>query len=320
MVPIDYRKFLGKTERQTLPYLGGSNVHAPDRRLRVTRREAAGWWVFEIEGRKATPIDRLEAPNDALQDLLDRRPRVQGHAVGPWLFTSGDAARRLYLTPAEEDPIFSPTTARRWFDDTHIYAQLEFEDEPESAVREAYLARADDLRELAVPGITPSLKAAFGWAVAARRAREREVSVQPIELLDRLHEIASGQVPVDLFIDRIEARRHEARPDEHWIRAQARAAERRLAGASSDNAEERAARVLADAGADLLGIRLRGDHTMDVIFRYLDYKFTAIVDIVTLHVYDSGICLSGADEELGLDALPVVIREAHDTHQLNIMR
>ena len=57
---------------------------------------------------------------------------------------------------------------------------------------------------------------------------------------------------------------------------------------------------------------------MQVMFRFMGEQFVAVVDRQSLHVYDSGVCLDGADEELGLDALPVVIREAMQTGQLVI--
>jgi hypothetical protein len=45
-----------------------------------------------------------------------------------------------------------------------------------------------------------------------------------------------------------------------------------------------------------------------------------VVDAITLHVYDSGVCLAGADELVTLDSLPGVIREAIEEDALVITR
>ena len=87
-----------------------------------------------------------------------------------------------------------------------------------------------------------------------------------------------------------------------------------------DNAQQRAADVLEAAGAALLASRHLDDTSFEVTFRFMGERFIAVVDWRTLHVYDSGICLSGADELLGLDALPAVIREAIELDELNITR
>lgn len=315
-MPIDYTKFLSKPsperERMRLPYLGGSSVFAPSRRLRVTRRVSSGWWVFEVEGRNAEPVEALHFPD---ADVMSARPRVLGHAVGDWLFVAGTQAHRLYLRPTEEEiPEFTPVAARRWPDGSHIYEEQRFDDEPEMAVREAYIERATDLRDLGVKGVTPSLKAAFGFACVQRSAQIRDVPVSAIEMLNRLHEVATGTVSAEYLLDHLEARRHQALPLAHPRREQHRARRRER----DVTPEARAQRVLEAADAELLHTRRVNEVSMEVMFRYLGEQFVAVVDQHTLHVYDSGICLDGADEELGLDALPVVIREAMHTGQIVI--
>jgi hypothetical protein len=49
-------------------------------------------------------------------------------------------------------------------------------------------------------------------------------------------------------------------------------------------------------------------------------RFISVIDAITLHVYDSGVCLAGADEMITLDSLPAVIREAIETDVLVITR
>lgn len=93
---------------------------------------------------------------------------------------------------------------------------------------------------------------------------------------------------------------------------------RRTRTATLEDAPERAAAVLEAAGASLLDTRPLSERSLEVVFRFMDERFVAIVDWQTLHVYDSGICLDGHDEDLGLDSLPSVIAEAISTRQLHI--
>ena len=61
---------------------------------------------------------------------------------------------------------------------------------------------------------------------------------------------------------------------------------------------------------------------LEVIFTFMNERFISLVDAATLQVIDSGICLGHppADEELTLESLPSVIREAIDTDALVILR
>src|SRR6185369_12658229 len=79
-----------------------------------------------------------------------------------------------------------------------------------------------------------------------------------------------------------------------------------------DNAHLRADVALDAANAKMLGSRNLGDGSLEVAFEFMGERFVSVVDAITLHVYDSGVCLAGADELLTLDSLPGVIREAID--------
>ncbi|MCW5831023.1 MAG: hypothetical protein KIS78_01030 [Labilithrix sp.] len=48
-------------------------------------------------------------------------------------------------------------------------------------------------------------------------------------------------------------------------------------------------------------------------------RFISVIDALTLQVFDSGVCLAGADRLVTLDSLPGVIREA-ETDALVITR
>ncbi len=302
---MDYRDFLGRTTTAVLPYLGGTSVSAPDRRLRVTTRVAVGWWRFSVSGRHATPEEPAEAPP------LDELPAVRGHLVGDWLFSSGTEVCRLWLMPEERPAVLSPAVGRRWPSGAHLFDTIDFDDEVVEAARTAL---HDDARISGLKGASPALRAAFGFAAVARLAATRHLHVSPLELVGHCHEVAEGTLEPHHFLTELEARRFQTRPD-HYVRPTPR---RPPTIATIDGAPDRAAAVLDAAGASLLDTRPLGGRSLEVTFRFMDERFVAIVDWQTLHVYDSGICLSGHDEELGLDSLPSVIAEAIATGQLHI--
>ena len=317
---MDYRKFLGASETKVLPYTGGAFVHSTDRRLRVTQPVAVGWWSFEIKGRDATALPDT-GPGAEPPDLSER-PRVRGHLVGPWLFTGGETAVHLHLMPEEAPAPFTPATARRWHGGEHLFEHIEFDDEAELAARERLeMAHSDadapqDL--VGVKGIGPSLRAAFGFARVQHVARARDMRISVIEVIDLVHEVALGTLQAGHLVDRVQARVFQASPTAHYRRERRRAAVRDALRATRDNAALRAARVLDAAGANLLSARIVSARGMEVAFRYMGERFVAMVDWETLHVFDSGICLDGADEELGLDSLPSVIGEAIESGRLHI--
>lgn len=302
---MDYRKFLGAQSTEAFPYFGGAFVHTPNRRLRVTTRVAVGWWDFEIKGRNATAT----APAEPLS--LHRCKALRGHVVGDWLFVGGDAERRLLMMPDDEPPVLSSVTARVWHGDQPVFDVLEWEGDAEEAAREALL---EGRTISGLRGATPSLRRAFGFSKLQREAQGRGLSVSVREVGSILHELADETQAPAAVLDALEARVYEVDP------ASTHRARNRAATGTIEDAPERAAAALEGAGATVLDTRFAGERIMEVIFRYLGERFVATVDWETLHVYDSGICLSGADEELGLDALPSVISEAIDGDLLYITR
>jgi len=302
---MDYRKFLGTSETLVLPYLGGLQVHAMDRRLRLKTAVAAGWWSFEVRGRWATPLRTAEPPD------LSRLPTVRGHLVDTWLFVSGRDVERVYLMPEEEPAPLTPAVGRRWPSGEVLFDRYEFEDAPELDAREGLLADAVALRS--AKGVVPSLKAAYGFAVAKRLAAVRGLTVSPLELLGVLHEIATGAASPGPLLDLLEARQYSVNPSH-------RRPEPRRQASDRTSPEERTSEALAASGATFVSGRALDASRYEVTFRLRGQSFIAVVDPSTLHVYDSGICLSGHDEDLGLHALPAVILEAIETDQLHITR
>ena len=250
---VDYRKFLAKSERLVLPYLGGLKVHAPDRPLTlVGDRPAQGWWSFEVKGRNATVVEAAEAPT------LADRPRIRGHYVAGWLFTSGATVEAPLLVPEDDPPALSPVTARRWYDGTPIFDGLEFDDEPELGARTAI---EENQTIASLKGVTPSLRVAFGYARLRAAAR---VEVSPYEAMAVLPGVADGTVEPEAWVAELHARRFHVPGEGAWHRPTLRPPEQGTRG----NAETRASEVLAHAGATLLSSRFMSEQQLEVAFRF----------------------------------------------------
>jgi hypothetical protein len=280
----DFRAFLGATKEVVLPYFGGTRVDAPDRRFRIGKHELdlepGQWWRWKIDGRNAVPIERGQPV-----DLSDR-PAIRGHWVGGWLFASGRDVHRVAFPPEDEPSPLARITARRWHSGDILFDSVDFEDEAEFAARDA-LERGQAIAT--VKGAVPSLRAAFGFAVASALGRELGVPVSPREVAGQALAIADG----------------------------GRDAARRTL---DDDPVERVDNALDGAGARMLRCRRLAGNQLDVRFQLDGEHYSTIVNADTLQVMDAGICLSGSDRELTLDSLPSVIREAVRTGRLHITR
>lgn len=304
--PVDYRSFLAAPESIVLPYFGGSRVEAADRRLRLAEPVEPGWWRFRVEGRRAAAVEPAEPV-----DLTDR-PALRGHHAGGWLFSSGRKVDRIALPPAEEPAPLARVTGRVWHSGDLLLESIDFEDEAEEEVRRAL----EDRGAIAgVRGAPPSLRAAFGFALAEAVGRGMGVPVSPREAGGRVQEIAEGGREAAAALCRAldeERRRHQADLRAQEIRARARP--------RTGKPEDRADAALDAAGARMINCRRLGGGNLEVRFQLEGERFVSVVDGDTLQVLDAGICLSGADRVLTLDSLPSVIREAVDTDRLNITR
>ncbi|MBL8917684.1 MAG: hypothetical protein JNJ54_02395 [Myxococcaceae bacterium] len=336
---MDYRRFLAKTEALVLPWLGGRDVDAGDRRLRLTGEAPGkpGWYSFEVSGRKAT----LQGPADPPD--LSKRPKVRGWLRGDRLFREGGVIEPVQLLPDEEPPLFSPIVARRWSDGALLFDSLEFESEAEGTLREA-LAERRALKD--VKGVPAPLRAAYGLSVLERVGREKNVRFAPLEVRLSLGPIAEEGAPkAEAVLQALEderelARREllelERRRQQQLVAAdlevQRQALRDRQAHEAAqglgrrnrpqDTVEERAENTLAAAGAQLETLRRLRDGQLEVVFRYRGERFISIVDGATLQVIDSGICLGHPprDELVTLESLIGVIEEAMDTGALVILR
>jgi hypothetical protein len=301
----DFRKFLAGSVEAVLPYFGGTRVDAPDRPLRVAGEPERGWWKWKVEGRRAVPIEKVPPA-----DLSDR-PVVRGHWSKGWIFESGREQWRVALPPDEEPSPLARVSGRRWHSGDLLFDSIDFEDDAEISARLA-LEQRQPLGD--VKHIPPSLRAAFGYALVAAVGDELDIPISPREARPRILDIAAGGRPVAtelLFALADERKRHSLLELAARMRPRARN--------MRQNPEQRADAALDAAGARMLACRRTGD-TMEVTLEVDGERIISVVDPDSLHVYDSGICLSGADEELTLDSLPSVIREAIRVDHLNITR
>ncbi len=325
-----YLKFLGKKEAAVLAYLGGPFAYGKDRRVRVDApRPSNGFHRFEIEGRKA----RALAPEDAPD--LSGLPRIRGHYVRGWVTTPElrDARERVRglervrLMPDEEPTPLSIVRARRWHSGDLVFESLDFDGDIEEEAR-LRLERLEPLGEM--KGVPPSLRVAYGVALSLAVAQRLHVPLSVREAAAAAPRIAEhGEDAAREFVLALEARRAEE-SESARIRAivHGRAPREPIIARRAnprdvptlDNAHLRAEIALDAAHARLLSSRNLGDGNLEVAFEFMGERFISVIDAITLHVYDSGVCLAGADELVTLDSLPGVIREAINDGVLVITR
>ncbi len=313
---VDYKKFLGKPDEELVAiHLGGPTIETADRRFRLQTEGVApallapGFLRVRVRGRNATPVAR--EPSMDLTGL----PSRSGHHAGGYLATNDGRFTRLELLPEGELELCAPVRGRVHAGSL-VFDEVLFETEIEMAVREALL----DGRGIAdQKGVAASLRAAFAASLALRVAARAAVPLSPNEARGAIHAIAEGGEPVaQALVERI---REQRRAEETAALARRAAARGRPAPAPArrDPAAE-AERILTAAGAVFRSARSLGDGTLEVRYHFLGERFVTVVDEATFNVIDAGLCLSGADRELGLDAMPSVIREAMDVDHLNITR
>jgi hypothetical protein len=303
----DYRRFLGTSTEEILPYFGGPFVETGSRRLRLAGPAHPGYWRFAITGRTARAVDPAEAPG------LEHLPAVRGHAVRGYLAVAGGTAELLALGPPDEPLLFAPEVARRWPSGELVFDAWDFESGVEDQVREAF-ERRDTLA--AVKGAPAALRAAFGYAVLLRTAEEQGVPARPAEARAHLAALADeGEPAARRVLGLLRAEREAEVPRvPRWAPASAPTRGQRAHTAT----EERAADALYAAQAGVRGMRwLHGD-LLEVRYDLDGERFVSIVESGTLRVVDAGICLSGHDRDVTLESLPSVIREAAGTGRLNI--
>jgi hypothetical protein len=317
----DWRKLIGKRESVVMPYFGGSRVRSKDREVTVTERpDEPGWYRFEIEGRKAKPMEPAEA-------TLAGLPKLRGLLAFESLFVAGTPPEYVRLMPEDEPPLFGSCTCHRWYSGELVFGEMDFEGEAEETARQAFAARTglDDEK-----GVSATLRAAFAWATVRRASRERGIPCRPREVWAHASEVASGgHAAAEALLDRFDELRRGKRivVAGQAIHIREMVTRATLPAATLDNAAERAETVLTAAGARLTQVRrIAHGAELEVHFEFGGERFVSLVRGLTLQVIDAGICLVDhfdghrGDDELTLDSLPAAIREAMDLGVLVITR
>lgn len=309
---MDYSKFLNKKEHVVLAYLGGPYAYGKDRRYRIAERGElpTGFHRFEVRGRDARAIEAVDSPDAS---LLAGLPKLRGHHVAGWLVDP--ALHRIALLPAEELPPFAIVRARRWHSGDIVFESQDFDGEVEETAR----LRLEKLEPIAeVKGVPSSLRIAFGLALGAAVARREGIVVSLREIASHAPRIADGggEIARELVMNIERQRVASADRIRERVARQLRA-ER---AATLANAPERAEQALDAAHARMLSSRNLGDGNLEVTWEFMGERFISVVDGLSLHVYDSGVCLAGEDELVTLESLPSVIREAIETGALVITR
>jgi hypothetical protein len=311
---VDYEKFLstrGKTEHVVLAYLGGPYAYGKDRRYRIAEpRPPSGFHRFEVRGRDARAVEAVESPDASVVGGL---PKLRGHHLAGWLVDAN--VHRLALLPAEELPPFAIVRARRWHSGDHVFESRDFDGEVEEAAR-LRLERLEPIADL--KGVPSSLRIAFGTALGLAVARREGVVVTHREISPHAFRLAEGGGEVARELVTNIERRRVLEADR--IRERVLVHQRAQQAASIATAAERAERALDAAHARMLSSRNLGDGNLEVAWEFMDERFISVVDALSLHVYDSGVCLAGEDELVTLESLPSVIREAIETGALVITR
>jgi hypothetical protein len=306
-----YTKFLGKKDEAVLAYLGGSVAYGKDRRVRVDApRPSLGFHRFEIEGRTARAI----APGTPALEAL---PRVRGHYVRGWLV--GSEIERVRLVPEEEPAVLTIVRTRRWHSGDLVFEALDFETEVEEEAR----ARLEKLEPLdALKGVPSTLRFAFAIAFLVAIGARLEVPLSVREAASLLRKSPTiDEALATRLVRELAARRQHAHDEARIFSAPviARPVSPRDVP-TLDNAPGRAEIALDVANARMLSSRGLGGGNLEVTFELMGERFISVVDAITFHVYDAGVCLAGADELVTLDSLPGVIREAIDEGALVITR
>lgn len=292
------------------PWLGGGTIQHGARTWQITGRRPRehGWHRFSVSGTRKTSWQGAAVDVDA-STYFEGAKLVRGYLVGDRLLPDGmgsvadvalllDRSEAVHLVDSGLDR-FTRVAAARHVDGSLIYVRQEFPLGPEQAVLDVYLDRGTDLR--AIPGVTPALDLAFRFEMWQReRAEEHRRAVETARRAEEERQAA------------------EARRRDLMERLGDGASRRALARIDFGEAAAAALRV---AGAEILDWRdstRRGEAV--VRFRFRDRRFECVCTKDTLHIVDSGVCLTGNDRLFTLESLPAVLAEAMDTHRLHVFR
>jgi hypothetical protein len=203
-------------------------------------------------------------------------------------------------------------------------------------------ALEEDTALAQVKAVPATLRAAFAYSVLEAASRRLGIPAAAAELRPHVAQVAelgrpeAERVLRALAAERVQAQREmmELNRRRQIVEMAQRAVEAQQQRAipevrpgrggrvRQEDAMARAELALEAAGARMRTARALGDGNLEVIFTFMDERFISVVNMRTLQVIDSGICLGHPprDDLVTLESLPSVIKEAIDTDRLVILR
>lgn len=184
--PLDYQKFLGKTEERVLPFLGGKTMMVDGQKLEVRGADGPGWYRFKVLRRHVFAVEPASADDLGACELVTGR-FLRGRKRGRGYLIDGDGGlSHLNMVPESEGPRFlALTRARRWTDGRLLYDSHEPGDAEASAVLEAVKERA-----LLCEGGGRDLRAGYVYALAQDAGRELRERVDLFALAAEVEDLS----------------------------------------------------------------------------------------------------------------------------------
>ena len=310
---MGWQDLLASGGDRILPWMGGRQVHSPDRTWNIHGRlpKEHGWYTFKTTAARDCT---LMGPADRDPAFSDKQRVLRGFLVGDRLIPDAarvdpdpakliDQTEEVYCVDLGLDR-FQRASVVRERQGRLVFMQLEWPEGPEIEVLAAYQDRKDSVT--AIKGVTPALDLAFRWISYQRAAAEaRAIEIERLRLLE-------------------EAKLAEAERIQKLMKATGTAEGRRALATQDFNAAAKAA--LRISGAELLDvIATHIKNQVRVQYRFRERRLECVVDKTTLGVIDAGVCLDDhrgtkGDTWFTLESLPGVIGEAMDRRKLVVWR
>jgi hypothetical protein len=307
---MSWEDLLDEGSERVLPWYGFRQIHDAERSWvrQGTRPPEHGWYLFETSGGRGAVLKSTEL-KDPDSSWADNQPQLRGYLVGDHFIKDnvdpGDyELEQVYCVELGLER-FARATVVRDREGRLVYISQEFPQGPEEEVRQFYQDRKDNLTPIA--NVTPALDLAFRWLWRWRA--EQEERRRELERL-RAEE---------------EARQAAQERLEKAMKDAGSAAGRRVL--ATQDFEMAAKEALKVSGAELLDVldsTRRGEKVVQ--YRFRQRRLECVVDVKTLRVNDSGICLTDhrtgkkGDNFFTLESLPGVVGEAMDQNKLVVWR
>jgi hypothetical protein len=299
---MSWKDLLSNKETITVPWTGGRIIRGAGRKWNMigASPEEHGWHQFEVSGDRRAVWKGKGEPDMFWSEYQNNK--VTGYMVGSRIIPDDAAVDpdpdKVFEQSIHVDFVepgldrFSRAEVVNYEQSGLIYASTQFPIGPENEVLQAFLSREGSVSD--IPNVTPALDLAFRFE--SQQRDQREERVRRLEE-KRLEEERRNNLRK--MIGTGEGRRELARVD---------------FGAAATAA-------LGLSGSTLLDHRPSYNRNEIIVqFRYRNRRFECVVEKDTLHVVDSGICLTGNDRLFTLESLPPVIGNAIDVGVLHVFR